>query len=773
MEKNLDANSGSFSPKKEDINTGDTPHLPVPESEEAADSEKAGDSEKAEDSKKAGDSENTGDSEKAADSDKAVDSEQVAGEEESKEEKQGQEGSKEEKKVEEGSKEEKKEEEESKEEKKEEEESKEEKKEEEESKEEKKEEEKEETVEAEPESPPPSLEKVSEEIDQYLVTLQRNVDAKESATLELPTFLPIFLHLMDQKIAKYDTGETKWGETTEEDSSLLECVNRVSKLMKHFTDYSQSDVEEELEDKDMDKDDDMGKGKLDFMINDIGVIQQRVMSFLEDAFRTLMEESRNPNKPDSKGKQPVADSSESEPPEEIVPEFPGFTEETITNLSKIAKEMIAGGYENECYQVYTLSRRHAYEDGMQKLLGYEKLSIDEIQRMQWEPLEREIPTWINTWKECTTVWFCGERKLAEAVFANETETVASIMGNLSRPIVIQLLNFAESIAMTKRAGEKLFKLLDMYETLRDAIPIMETLFPNDIIGEIKAETTSAKCRLGEAAVLIFCDLENSIKSETGKTPVAGGAVHPLTRYIMNYLRLACEYKGTLEEVFKEHSKIERADSTSRPRYETEECKLKSQDKPKEVSPFAAQLMRVMELLDSNLEGKAKLYREVALSCIFMMNNGRYIVQKIKGSAEIYEVMGETWCRKRSTELRTYHKNYQVETWSKILSFLSPKGLSDRGKVQKPVLKERFKSFNAAFEEIHKTQSMWVVSDEQLQSELRVSISALVIPAYRSFLGRFSQYLDPGRQTEKYVKYQAEDIETYIDDLFDGNPHGRR
>lgn len=240
---------------------------------------------------------------------------------------------------------------------------------------------------------------------------------------------------------------------------------------------------------------------------------------------------------------------------------------------------------------------------------------------------------------------------------------------------------------------------------------------------------------------------------------------------MNYLRLACEYKDTLEEVFKEHSKIERSDSTSRPHYEAENKNEQHRENGKEnVSPFAAQLMRVMELLDSNLEGKAKLYKEVALSNIFMMNNGRYIVQKIKGSAEIYEVMGETWCRKRSSNLRTYHKNYQIETWSKILGCLSPKGLNDNGKVHKPVLKERFKTFNVLFEEIHKTQSTWVVSDEQLQSELRVSISALVIPAYRSFLGRFSQYLDPGRQTQKYIKYQAEDIETYIEGLFDGNPH---
>ena len=37
--------------------------------------------------------------------------------------------------------------------------------------------------------------------------------------------------------------------------------------------------------------------------------------------------------------------------------------------------------------------------------------------------------------------------------------------------------------------------------------------------------------------------------------VTGGAVHPLTRYIMNYLSVAGDYKETLEQVFKDHSKI--------------------------------------------------------------------------------------------------------------------------------------------------------------------------------------------------------------------------
>ncbi|CAL5185493.1 unnamed protein product [Lathyrus oleraceus] len=650
--------------------------------------------------------------------------------------------------------------------------------------EEEKEEENEEgvTVEDTPETPP-NLEKLSEDIDKFLAATHDNNDNDEEM---IPEFIDKFLDLVEEKMMRYDSNQTKWGEDVEEDSLLLEGVNRVSKLVKLLTTIitefqsreeekkggEEEDEKKEGDEEQEEKEEKKAKKDRSILLNRVGVIQQRAMSYLEEEFRLLMEESRIQNKSDSthdsKGKHAAA--PESPESTETVMDFPGFKEEAITVLNKIAREMLFAGYDSECCHVYTVSRKHGFGDGLHKL-GYERISMEEVQRMQWESLEREIPTWINTFKECATVWFPGERKLAASIFAEHPSVADTLYTNLTRVVAFQLLNFAESVAMTKRAAEKLFKFLDMYETLRDTIPNLDKLYPEEIVDETKAEVTSAKNRLGEAAVLIFCELENSIKSDTGKTPVAGGAVHPLTRYIVNYLRLACEYKDTLEEVFKEHSKIERSDSTSRPNYDNQSHNDNQKPNEKEnVSPFAAQLTRLMELLDTNLEGKAKLYKEVPLSCIFMMNNGRYIVQKIKGSPEIYEVMGETWCRKRSTELRTYHKNYQIETWSKILSCLSPKGLNDNGKVHKPVLKERFKSFNALFEEIHKTQSTWVVSDEQLQSELRVSISALVIPAYRSFLGRFSQYLDPGRQTEKYIKFQAEDIETYIDELFDGNPH---
>ncbi|KAK6281852.1 hypothetical protein POUND7_015677 [Theobroma cacao] len=432
-------------------------------------------------------------------------------------------------------------------------------------------------------------------------------------------------------------------------------------------------------------------------------------------------------------------------------------------MNRIATAMISAGYEAECCISYSGLRLKALDVELNKQ-GFENINVDDVQRMHWESLEGEIANWIQIVKHCSTNFFSAERKLCNSVFSEHPLIAQRLFSDHATFVTVRLLNFANAVVLTKRySTEKLFKFLDIYETLHDLI---RDFGDDSSAPDLIFETSVTHCRVGEAAVSIFCQLENSIKSDNGRIPVASGAVHPLTRYTMNYLKYACEYKDTLEQVFQQHYKME---ESTRQKFEEQESKnaIKDDGSPR-ASPFSVKLMMVMDLLDANIDMKSKLYRDPALRYIFLMNNGRYILQKVKGSAEIYEMMGDSWSRKRTTDLRRYHKNYQRETWSKVLQCINHEGLQVNGKVSKTILKERFKNFNTLFDEIHKTQSTWVVSDEQLQSELIVSISAVVIPAYRSFLGRFKSYVDYGRQAEKYIKYQPEDIEGLIDQLFDGN-----
>ncbi|KAF2906813.1 hypothetical protein DAI22_12g048400 [Oryza sativa Japonica Group] len=493
----------------------------------------------------------------------------------------------------------------------------------------------------------------------------------------------------------------------------------------------------------------------------VTAVLHRAMAFLEDEFLALLDDPRVP-------KATTFDQVQHEVDRCVLPasvdvgagvgeSAPPYPPETVDRLRSMADAMVTAGYVTECTQMFLVARRNA-SDASLRALGYEKASIDDVVKMTWEALEAEIATWTKAFRHTINVGLSTEHDLCARVFAGRHAAVGrGMFADLARCVMLHMLNFTEAVTMTKRAAEKLFKVLDMYEATRDASPVIDAFLTADdgnnstALTDLKHELNSVRSRLGEFAAAIFRELESSIRADAGKQPVPGGAVHPLTRYVMNYLKYACEYNSTLEQVFREHGAHGGGGGGDG------------------ENPFAAQLMEVMELLHGNLEGKSRLYKDPSLSNIFLMNNGRYMLQKIRGSPETNAMLGEAWARKQSTNLRQYHKNYQRETWSRVLGLLRDDGvLTVKGSVQKPVLKERFKQFNAAMDEIQRTQGAWVVSDEQLQSELRVSIAAVVVPAYRSFLGRFAQTFSAGRQSEKYVKLSADDVEAIIDELFDGN-----
>ncbi|CAI9093132.1 OLC1v1028553C1 [Oldenlandia corymbosa var. corymbosa] len=589
---------------------------------------------------------------------------------------------------------------------------------------------------------------VSNDIDRITDAL---LNSNENAAAEVPSdTVEIFSKIIESRIAssRNQNPGSNNHKMTEEDSFFFEAVVRLSKLTNAFSELSSSSMSSAVITSDS--------------LNRTSSVLQKAMAFLEEELRALLEDTQcresngNTNfcliRESSDQSSPVAEMNDNS-------DLPGYPPDVVTKMGRIVSTMISGGYDKECFQVYSIARRTLFQEQLKKL-EHEKLNMDDVWRMSWDSLEKEINRWVKMVKTCSETLFPAEKKLGEMVFSDHPMIFTPIFSNLARSVVIQLLDFAGAVAMTKRSAEKLFKFLDMYETLQDVIPAISTAGCTESENsehELKSEISAACDRLGEAAMNIFLDLENSIKNDVAKTAVPGGAVHPLTRYVLNYLKYACEYKSTLEKIFqKSPDNLEQSESP--------DDHHPGDPNPK---PFSDQIVKVMDLLDGNIEAKSMLYRDPSLRYVFLMNNGRYILQKVKGSAEIHQVMGDNWCRRRSTVVRQYHKNYQRETWVRLLHCLNHEGLMVNGKVNKPLLKERLKNFNTMFDEIVKTQNTWVVSDEQLQSELRVSISAVVIPAYRSFLGRFRQHLDSSKQADKYIKHQPEELEGHIDKLFEG------
>lgn len=420
---------------------------------------------------------------------------------------------------------------------------------------------------------------------------------------------------------------------------------------------------------------------------------------------------------------------------------------TINDLHEIAKRMATAGYGKECSHAYSICRREFLEESLSRL-GLQKLCIDEVQNMPWSSLEEEIERWIKAINVAVRILFPSERRLCDRVFFGFSAASDLSFMEVSRGSTIQLLNFADAVAIGSRAPERLYKVLDVFEALRDLIPEFQSVFSDQYCLVLCNEAITIWKRLGEAIRGIFMELENLIRRDPAKAEVPGGGLHPITRYVMNYIRVACQSRQTLEQVFEESI----APPVDRP--------------PSSSSSLSVQMAWMMELLESNLEAKSKIYKDPALSSVFIMNNGRYIVQKVKDS-ELGSLLGEDWIRKHSAKIRQYRVNYQRNSWSKVLGVLKLDSSSLSPNVASKTLKERLKLFNMYFDAICKTQSTWVIFDEQLREELRISVAGNLSPAYRNFLGRLQSVPEAG-QMEKHIKYSGEDLEARINELFRGS-----
>ncbi|KAL2462477.1 exocyst subunit exo70 family protein D1 [Forsythia ovata] len=442
--------------------------------------------------------------------------------------------------------------------------------------------------------------------------------------------------------------------------------------------------------------------------------------------------------------------------------------DAIYDLRCIAERMIAAGYLRECIQVYGSVRKSAV-DASFKRLGIEKLSIGDIQRLEWEVLETKIRRWIRAARICIRVLFASEKRLCEQIFEGLGTSTddACFMETIKGP-TIQLFNFADAISISRRSPEKLFKILDLHDALMDLMPDIEVVFESKSSESIRVQTVEILSRLAEAARGILSEFENAVLREPSRVPVPGGTIHPLTRYVMNYISLISDYKQTLIELI-----VSKPSTGSRYSSDPNMPEMDFAEVEEQAPPLALHLIWIIMILQFNLEGKSKHYKDASLAHLFMMNNVHYIVQKIKGSVELRQMIGDDYLKRLTGKFRQSATNYQRSTLVRVLHCLRDEGLHTSGSfssgVSKSALRERFKTFNAMFEEVFRTQATWLVPDTQLRQELRISIMEKLIPAYRSFLGRFGSHIESGRHPENYIKYSVEDLENAVLDFFEGHP----
>ncbi|WOK97332.1 exocyst complex component EXO70A1-like [Canna indica] len=431
----------------------------------------------------------------------------------------------------------------------------------------------------------------------------------------------------------------------------------------------------------------------------------------------------------------------------------------IPLLRNLASQLVQAGYQQQCSRIYSESRGSSLESSLQKL-GVDNLNKDDVQKMQWDSLETKIQDWIHFMQIVVNLLFVAERKICDQIFDGITFNKDLCFAEVTVNSVSMLLTFGDSVAKSKTSPEKIFPFLDMYEVLHALQPEVNKIFDGKACSEMWESTLSLAKRLAHSVKRTLIDFQEIVENDSTKTMVSDGTVHPLSSYVINYMKFLFDYRPTMELILQE---VEIGNQTG--------------------SQLATMTMRIMQALQNSLDGKSKQYKEPALSYLFLMNNIHYMVKSLSRS-EAKDLLGDDWIQKHRRIVQQNANQYKRVAWAKILHTLSVQGLTSLGSssalgaeggsssgISRSLIKERFKSFNLQFEELHQRQSQWLVPDSELREYLRLSVAEVLLPAYRSFSKRFGLLVENGSNPQKYIRYTPEDLERMLGEFFEGKTSG--
>ncbi|KAL5223017.1 hypothetical protein ABZP36_027730 [Zizania latifolia] len=490
----------------------------------------------------------------------------------------------------------------------------------------------------------------------------------------------------------------------------------------------------------------------------------RCMARLEDEFRALIErpddvapvapggfesdesEEEDYDADDGYGDEPIPIAKPVSDFDVVIDALPPGS---VSDVHHIGRRMVDAGFGRECAEAYAVARRGFIDESVARL-GIRSRTVDEVHSLPWEELEFDIARWIPAFKMVFRILIPSERRLCDRVFDGlapygDLAFVAAV-----RTQALQLISFGDAVSAASRAPERLFRVIDMYEAVRDLLPDLDPVFSDPYSAALRAEVSAVCNTLGSSIKGIFMELENLIRRDPARVSVPGGGIHPITRYVMNYLRAACGSRQTLEEVMEgDLGGVGGAAIAVDP------------DRP--TSSLAVHIAWIMDVLHKNLETKSKIYRDPPLASIFLMNNGKYIIHKVNGS-ELGILLGDEWMKQMMSRVRRWSLEYQRGAWAKVMSVLQTGG-PGIGSLPAKALLQKLRMFNGYLEEICAIQSEWVITDEQLREDVRAAITDSVKSAYTGLIARLKS--SPEAAQDLFIKHTPEDVEVQIQHLFEG------
>uniref|UniRef100_A0A0D9XUT8 Exocyst subunit Exo70 family protein n=1 Tax=Leersia perrieri TaxID=77586 RepID=A0A0D9XUT8_9ORYZ len=377
-------------------------------------------------------------------------------------------------------------------------------------------------------------------------------------------------------------------------------------------------------------------------------------------------------------------------------------DDVIDHIRLVAEAMMGAGYGVECVTTFKSHRRAEFAAAVRHLLGYSPSQHATFHKLAWDDVGGKVRTWHTAAGFAFNFAFSGERALCRRVFAAAADVADRVFEGIAVDHAADLLAVAESVvsrARRRNAPERLFHVLDVHATLVEILPAVVSVLGEK--SDAAARAAAALRNAGEAARGILVGFEDAIQKATSSSK-STAAVHPLTRYVMNYLVLLADYDETLARIYQQ-------------------ARISG-----DASPEYSSISRLLSVLLRKLDAMAGRHRSPAMRSLFMANNTHYVGKKVRGSDKLEGVVGggEDWSTEEET--RRHVDAFVHVAWRGVL-VVGGEGA------------------DVAVREAVAAQRRWVVADDELGDVIRNAAAAAVVPAYRALYRRHgtASWMTPG------------------------------
>ena len=360
----------------------------------------------------------------------------------------------------------------------------------------------------------------------------------------------------------------------------------------------------------------------------------------------------------------------------------------------------------------------------------------------------------------------SEKTLMQAVIPEEHQV----------PIFSHLLNETIQIHLADgdalcNSAKRLFAKLD-HSAIQMILPVLKYLrsLSNDFDAILRMANVETRKKFftvyglfestGYKAMYDF--IEKLKETEKHITMPKDGTVHEVTTNVMVFLEDLVKFSETTGVIL-----ASKEDSSSR----------SSSNHDNFVANYISQ---ALICLSRSLALKAKSYDMIGLQSIFMLNNYNYIIKSLEktGLMSLLKQHGFPNLEVEYKETMEEETKQYEKSWNKVINHLlevnaplSQEKLAEamsKGHLKdkyKQGIKDKFKGFNADFEDLKQVHRVYAMPDPELRTMLYERIANFVVPLYSTFLLRYRD-VNFTKNPEKYIKYSFEDFKRNLITMYE-------